>query len=388
MTRKFLPVLALILAACSAFGANPKGTNATEAINAVLSDVPGAELYAQQVIPTGPNGTISALNANLATGIETQYSAVTIQLNGSSNLITASVQGVSYASTLVFQQTTDNLAAIQAGTAHWVTRPNSLYTKVSTNASGAISGTGHFTCPVSGTFARITCSSYVGGDSLAIELVTNSAQFSPGGGGSSVAQGTSPWVTSDTTLDGIVSGGALPVSGTFWQTTQPVSLASLPGGGATGSAVPATAIYNGGITTTSIPSPASAGNLTGAMFDTLGRVITAPQVPRVMTGTQNTTITASTAATTVVTAGTSGVFDDITSIVFVNSSATGTVLTLYDGASGTYTHSYTFYCPPTDMRGVAYQIPLAQTTAGIVWQVACTTSVSSIYVTVTYVTLK
>ena len=35
---------------------------------------------------------------------------------------------------------------------------------------------------------------------------------SGGGGGGSVTQGTSPWVTQDTTLDGIVSGGKLPVS--------------------------------------------------------------------------------------------------------------------------------------------------------------------------------
>ena len=52
-----------------------------------------------------------------------------------------------------------------------------------------------------------------------------------GGGGGTVAQGaagSSAWLTSDSALDALISGGKLPVSGTFWQTTQPVSIASMP----------------------------------------------------------------------------------------------------------------------------------------------------------------
>lgn len=150
---------------------------------------------------------------------------------------------------------------------------------------------------------------------------------------------------------------------------------------ATGAAVPASAVYHGGIATTATPAKASAGNIVGAQMDVQGRMVVTPVAPRELTGMQSTTLTATTTATTCVTLGAAGVKNDITSIVFVNSSATGTVMTLSDG-----TNSYTYYCAPTSQSPtVVYLVPLAETTAATAWTAKCTTSVSSVFVTITYV---
>lgn len=205
----------------------------------------------------------------------------------------------------------------------------------------------------------------------------------PTGAATSALQttGNTALTTINTTLGSpYQAGGAMAITSALPAGTNSIGAVT---GQATGSAAPAGAFYQGGIATTAIPTVATAGNLTGLMVDTLGRLVTSPQAPRILVKTQNTTITSSTGATEVITAPASGVFADVTSIVFVNSSSTGTVLTLSDG-----TANYSFYCPPTDMRGVAYQVPLAETTAATHWTVACTTSVASVIVTVSWVTTK
>jgi len=176
---------------------------------------------------------------------------------------------------------------------------------------------------------------------------------------------------------------AVTQSGTW--TVQPGNTANttpwLVKEGSIASAVPTGATYNAGIATTATPTKATAGNLVGAQYDVQGRLVMVEQAPRELTGMQSTTLTATTTATTCVTAGAAGVKNDITSIVFVNSSATGTVMTLSDG-----TNSYTYYCAPTAQSPtVVYFVPLAETTAATAWTAKCTTSVSSVFVTVTYV---
>src|SRR5579862_7805816 len=90
---------------------------------------------------------LSALNANLASGAASPNSAVAAQLGGVLNSLSIGVQGT-YSATLVVQVTADN--------ANWVTVPNASYTKVSDGTTGAISGAGMWTVPVSGLAARVT----------------------------------------------------------------------------------------------------------------------------------------------------------------------------------------------------------------------------------------
>lgn len=150
-------------------------------------------------------------------------------------------------------------------------------------------------------------------------------------------------------------------------------------GTATGVSAPANAMYNGAQARTSLPTAATSGNLVGFYADKFGRQVTVLQTTRDLVSQQSTTITSSTSSTTVVSAAGAGVYADIASITFVNSSATATLVTFSDG-----TNSYYFYAPAGDMRGAVYQVPLAATTANTAWTVTCGTSVASLYVTVEY----
>src|ERR1700732_2122117 len=133
-----------------------------------------------------PGGTSTATAANQAIGIQAwDGTANLVPLKETSNALWVNVQNASLAVTGTFWQATQPI-------------------------SGAIS----FTAPQ--------------------HVIVDS-----GGGGGSVTQGTSPWIvagggtagvpgTAVLTVQGVGSGTPVPVSGTFWQTTQPVSLASLP----------------------------------------------------------------------------------------------------------------------------------------------------------------
>ena len=122
----------------------------------------------------GPAGVLSALNANLSSGAATPGSTVTCSLGGVLNSLSVGVQGA-YSMTLVVQVTADN--------ANWITVPNSSYAKVSDGTTGAISGSGMWTVPVSGLSARVTCSAYTSG-SATVRLIPYSAAGGAGGGGS------------------------------------------------------------------------------------------------------------------------------------------------------------------------------------------------------------
>ena len=310
----------------------------------------------------GPIGTINAVNSTPTTGVSVAGQSVEIAVPQVCNSVTVQVSGT-WSATLLGQLSID-------GGQTWTTLTGTPFTAVGATGAWASGTNGLWT--VSGTNSslfRITCSAYTSG-------TANVAMWTSGAGGSG---GSSSTVTANagtnlnTSALALESGGNLATIAT--NTGASVS--------AIGSAVPSKGIYNGGIATTAIPSNATAGNLVGAMFDKAGRMVVAPQAPRDLVKHQATTITSSTASTTVVTAGASGVFNDVTSIVFTNSSSTATVVTLSDG-----TASYTYIVPPTDMRGVAYPVPLAETTAATAWTVTCTTSVASIIVDACYVTNK
>ncbi len=74
------------------------------------------------------------------------------------------------------------------------------------------------------------------------------------------------------------------------------------------------------------------------------------------------------------------------SLTFTNSSATGTLVQLYND-DGT-TLRWTGYVPATDMRGIVFSVPFTQAATNKAWKVITVTSVASVYVTAQFVENK
>lgn len=147
---------------------------------------------------------------------------------------------------------------------------------------------------------------------------------------------------------------------------------------ATGSTVPANAFYSGGDAATSLPTAASAGNLTGAMYDKFGRQVVLPGSIRDLRATQTTTISNSSSETTIFTA-VSSVFLDVVMFIFSNTSGTATRIDIRDTTAGTVLGSV--YVPAGDMRGFA--VPgetIPQTSVNTNWTATCATAVTDIRV--------
>jgi hypothetical protein len=150
------------------------------------------------------------------------------------------------------------------------------------------------------------------------------------------------------------------------------------GQGATGSAVPSGAQYDGGVAKTALPSAASDGNLTGKMVDKFGRQVVLPVTIRDLTGTQTTTISSSTSETTIVTAAAS-VFNDLLMLVVSNTSATATRVDFRDTTGGSVLFS--LYVPAADVRGFSLGgVAVPQTSVNTNWTAQCGTSVADIRV--------
>lgn len=146
-------------------------------------------------------------------------------------------------------------------------------------------------------------------------FVTGNAGLVTGTGGAfPVTQTTSPWVVSNggtfatqsaiTAASASIASGAYAVGsiasgadvteGTTAETTvyagsggctvvaclKGLYAAIITGAGPTGSAVPTSAVYIGGIATSTEPTAATAGNLVGAFFDLSGKTVTSPYANR------------------------------------------------------------------------------------------------------------
>jgi hypothetical protein len=153
-------------------------------------------------------------------------------------------------------------------------------------------------------------------------------------------------------------------------------------GQATGSAVPANAFYHGGIAKTALPTAASDGNLTGQMLDKYGRPVVLTNSIRDLVGSQTTTISASTAETTIVTAAAS-VFNDLTTIIVSNTSATATRVDFRDTTAGSVI--FQLFVPASDTRGVAFSTPLPQTSVDTNWTATCITSITDLRITAQFI---
>jgi hypothetical protein len=209
---------------------------------------------------------------------------------------------------------------------------------------------------------------------------------------------TTAWLVTGT-------GGTFPVTGTFWQATQPVSIAAtvnvsaaqsgtwtvqqgtppwtVGGDTASGSADANNPVKIGGVARTSNPTAVTNGQRVNGIFDKLGKMVVVGAL-RDVKGVQKTSITTNT-ETTVVTAGTAGVFNDVYAIVLTNKSATGVSVDFKDATAGTT--RMTLYAPATDTRGftVAVDSAMVQAVAANNWTATVSAAVTSIEITVLYV---
>lgn len=151
------------------------------------------------------------------------------------------------------------------------------------------------------------------------------------------------------------------------------------GAGATASAVPANAAYQGLNAATSLPSAATAGNLTGAMSDKFGRQVNILGTIRDLVGTQTTTISASTSETTIATAVASTFLDLVLLVISNTSSATNTRIDFRDTTAGSVLFSLQSNGgqPPI---GFATSRPIPQTSVNTNWTAQCATSTTDIRV--------
>lgn len=155
---------------------------------------------------------------------------------------------------------------------------------------------------------------------------------------------------------------------------------------ATGSAVPANAFYEAGIAKTSLPTAASDGNLTGTMVDKFGRqVVLTNSIRDLVNPITQLTLTSTTTETSLI-AAVASTFNDIVSLVVINTSATATQVDFRDSTAGTIRLS--LYVPAGDTRGIALPTPLPQAAVNTAWTAKCGTSVASVIITGSYIANK
>jgi hypothetical protein len=154
--------------------------------------------------------------------------------------------------------------------------------------------------------------------------------------------------------------------------------------GATGAAVPSGGQYTAGNAITSLPSAATAGNLTGASFDKFGRQVVLTGTIRDLRACQTTTISASTSETTIITAAGANVFADPYLFVISNTSAsTNTRIDFRDATAGTILFSL-FSIGGVGPTGFSLPQSIPQTTANNNWTAQAATSTTDLRVYACY----
>ena len=190
---------------------------------------------------------------------------------------------------------------------------------------------------------------------------------------------TTAWLVTGT-------GGTFPVTGTFWQATQPVSIAAtvaVAGDTANAASDAGNPVKIGGLAKTTNPTAVADGQRVNGLFDKVGKMVVAGAL-RQLKGVQTTTITATT-ETTIVTAGAAGVFQDLYGLILANTSATAVNVAIKDATAGTT--RVTIQVPAGDTRGFTVPVDSAvvQATAANNWTATLSAAVTSILVTALYV---
>lgn len=139
-----------------------------------------------------------------------------------------------------------------------------------------------------------------------------------------------------------------------------------------------------GGTTAVAAAATTTGKRTSAWFDTMGRVVTTP-FARQATAYASVRIQSTTAQQQLIAAGAAGVFNDITHLSITNSSATATMVYLYDGASAV---AGQWNIPGGGGITIPYTPQLPQAVAATAWNIATAASVDSVWVNVVYAVSK
>ena len=222
--------------------------------------------------------------------------------------------------------------------------------------------------------------------------VTNTPTVNQGGAPWSVSQsGTwtvQPGNTANSTAWLVTgAGGTFPVTGTFWQATQPVSCttanckvdvfgnAGAAFDGATNAAPPANALLQGMVAATALPAATTATDTVAPMSDKFGRQVFIPITVRDLVKMASVQTTSATQANLLAAQG-AGVFADLISLFITSESSTACTISLTDGTT-TYKinvansqGSGSVWAPPT---------PVPAASANTAWQVTGCASVTLDY---------
>lgn len=182
----------------------------------------------------------------------------------------------------------------------------------------------------------------------------------------------------------LVGGSTVATAATGIQKVGVVGNAGGAVDGATGASVPENALQDGWRGATAYPTAVSDGQLVAPMTDKAGRPAVVLNSVRDLVGAATGNIDSS-SATSLISAGGSGVFDDLVSIIFTNSTATGTSVTITDNGSGG--NSYTFDLAANGGMVATFPTPLPQGTANAAWDISCSPA-ETVHYTIVYVKNK
>lgn len=135
----------------------------------------------------------------------------------------------------------------------------------------------------------------------------------------------------------------------------------------------------GGTARTANPAAVAGLDRVNATYDDIGRQVVVLNHVRDLVVQQHASNTDGT-ETTILTAGAAGVFHDLVSIKFCNSSATAITVDVRDVTAGTVIDR--FYVPAGQTVGAVYSTPFKQTTAAENWTMDASAAVSTLYCTV------
>jgi len=125
-------------------------------------------------------------------------------------------------------------------------------------------------------------------------------------------------------------------------------------------------VSDNGLAATSNPTPVTNGTTVPAMVDKMGRQVVIQGHARDLVGIASLS-SSSSSAVSFISAGAAGVFNDITSLVITNTTATATIVTLSDNGAGGNTHVYAL----AGNGGIVinFNPPMPQGTAAAAWDV-------------------
>jgi hypothetical protein len=142
---------------------------------------------------------------------------------------------------------------------------------------------------------------------------------------------------------------------------------------------PANVVYQGLRAATTYPTAATDGQIVASMADKAGRNVMVANAPRDLIGTAA-LHSASSSAVSFISAGSSGVFNDIISLIITNESSTATIVTLSDNGSGGNT--YLFAIAANGGIVINFPTPLPQGTSAVAWDVLNSAAVALDYIAV------